>query len=1015
MLKVYHIFKSLLCLLILLSPGWTLAQERTITGKVMSADDNMQLPGANVLVKGSSSGTVTDSEGQFSLAIGDNTTLVISFVGYVSQEVAVGNQSNITISLVPDATSLAEVIVVGYGTIQKKDLTGSVTNLSQKDFNAGINPNPLQAIQGKVAGLNITQPSGDPNTAPTVRLRGYTSLAGGSDPLYVVDGVIGVPINSISPSDIDRIDVLKDASASAIYGSRAANGVIMITTKRGKDGKPTISFNNYIAMENISKRLDLMNADEYRSEVTRIKGAASLSDGLKFPTDANGNGYNTDWMKQITRTGYTNNHELALAGGTSQLSYRGSLNYMKREGIVKNTDFERITGRFNVDQKALNDKLQIQYNLGVTRTNSNLTNEDVINRAILFLPTLPVHNTDGSYYEVPGSFDLYNPVAMQQNFKKPSANTLLVGAINAKYEVAKGLTLGVNGALQSEQGRKQEAYNVDTKAYLGMLGQVSQSYAQANNKLLELTAQYKTNFGSSSNLTVLGGYSYQGFVNDGFSAMNNIGDPSLADVGLYNLYGYNNLGAYQGTLIRGQSNYVSSYKNTSALISFFGRATVNLTDKYNITATVRRDGSTKFGANNKWGTFPSLAAGWTLSNEGFLSGGSTLNYLKLRVGWGQTGNAEGISPYRSLLLYGTPPDGSTSYSYYDPVSKQFLTGVDITQNANPNLKWEVLSQTNIGLDFELFDGKVTGTLEVYDKRTKDMLYNYTVPLDGKNYFTKTQLANVGEMSNKGIELSVGGDVISGDNFRWNTRVVGSVFKNMVEKLSSGDYQSGQILYNNFNGRGLGLITASQLREGHPMGEFYIPHFRGYDENGNIQYETEDGGVTTDYGSAKKFEKGSGIPKATVSWINTFTYKHFDFSFQLRGVFGNKIINNLRSNLTLSGSILENNMIRDIDQYPANYSIPGLSDQWLESGSFVRLDNWQLGYNIPVGGNAIKNARVYVAGNNLFVITAYKGIDPELQVKGDLGTDYATPNSIGMDYSNIYPKTRSFQLGVNLTF
>jgi iron complex outermembrane receptor protein len=1003
----------MLCLLILLSPGWTFAQERTITGKVTSADDNMQLPGANILVKGSSSGTVTDADGQFSLAVGENTTLVISFVGYVSQEVAVGNQTVINISLMPDATSLAEVVVVGYGTVQKKDLTGSVTNLSQKDFNAGINPNPLQAIQGKVAGLNITQPSGDPNQAPTVRLRGYTSLAGGSDPLYVVDGVIGVPINSISPSDIDKIDVLKDASASAIYGSRAANGVIIVTTKRGKDGKPTISFNNYIGMETISKRLDLLNADEYRAEVTRIKGASSLSDNLKFPTDANGNGYSTDWMKQITRTGYTNNHELALAGGTSQLSYRGSLNYMKREGIVKNTDFERITGRINIDQKALNDKLQIQYNLALTSTNSNLTYDDIINRAVLFLPTLPVKNTDGTYYEVPGSFDLYNPVAMQKNYQSPSHNTILVGAMNAKYEIVKGLTLGVNGALKSNQTRSMQAFNVNTKAFLGMLGQASQNFAQSNDKLMELTAQYKTNFGSSSNLTVLGGYSYQGFVNDGFGAMNNIGDASLADTRLYELYGYNNLGAYQGTLIRPQSNYTSSFKNASTLISFFGRATANFSDKYNITATVRRDGSSKFGANNKWGTFPSLAVGWTLSNEGFLSGGNTLNYLKLRAGWGQTGNSEGVNSYRSLLLYGTVQ--GTQATYYDPILKAFVPGVDITQNANPNLKWEVLQQVNLGLDFELFDGKISGTLEVYDKRTKDMLYNYTVPLDGKNYFVNTQLANVGEMSNKGIELSVGGDAISSDNFRWNTRIVGSVFKNKVEKLSGNGYESGQILYNNFNGRGLGLITASQLREGHPMGEFYIPHFRGYDENGLIQYETEDGGVTTDYASAKKFEKGSGIPKATISWINTFTYKHFDFSFQLRGVFGNKIINNLRSNLTLSGSILENNMLRDIDQYPANYSIPGLSDQWLESGSFVRLDNWQLGYNIPVGGNALKNARVYVAGNNLFVITKYKGIDPELQVKGDLGTDFATPNSIGMDYSNVYPKTRSFQLGVNLTF
>jgi iron complex outermembrane receptor protein len=967
------------------------------------------MPGVNILEKGTNNGTVTDSEGRFTIQVGENAILVFSFVGYNSQEVEVRSQTTLSISMNPDITSLSEVVVVGYGTVQKKDLTGAVSQVSSRDFNSGINPNPLQAIQGRVAGLNITQPSGDPNQSPTVRLRGYTSLAGGSEPLYVVDGVIGVPINSISPSDIERIDVLKDASASAIYGSRAANGVIMITTKRGKEGKATLTFNNYVGIETISNRLDLMNADEYREQVSRIRGEGSLNDALKFPTDANGQGYHTDWIKEITRNAMSSNHDLAISGGTSTLSYRGSVNYIKREGIVKNSGFERITGRINLDQKLLNNKLSIQYNLSLTNTDADNANTDIINRAILFLPTLPVRNTNGQYYEVPGSFDLYNPVAMLENYKNNSVTRTLIGGMNARYEVIKGLTLGVNGALKNNNTVRGEAYNPTINAYRGRLGEASRNYDQTNDKLVELTGEYKHDINSLTNFSVLGGYSYQEVTSDGFGAKNNIGDPSLADIGLYDLYGYNNLGAYQGTLIRGRGDYTSSYWNRYKLISFFGRAIVNVADKFNFTATLRRDGSSKFGRDQKWGMFPSIAAGWTLSKERFLSDNNKiLNYLKLRVGWGQTGNSEGIAPYTSLPAYGA------SGNYYDPNINDYLPGVGVVRNANPNLKWEVLSQINVGVDFELFEGRITGTLEAYDKRTKDMLYNYNVPLDGVNYFVNNILQNVGEMSNKGLELSLGAEVFQTTNFRWNTRIVGSTFKNRIEKLSAGQFTTGIIQYNNFNGRGLGLITASELREGHPLGEFYIPHFKGFDENGFITFDAGDGTTTTEYAKAKKFERGTGIPRQTLSWINTFTFKQFDLSFQLRGVFGNKIINNLRSNLTLSGSILENNMLRDISAFPSNYSVPALSDLWLENGSFARLDNWQIGYNLSIKG-VVQNVRIYVGGNNLFVITKYKGIDPELAVNGNLQDDRRTPNSIGMDYSNIYPKTRSFQLGVNLTF
>lgn len=986
-----------------------LSQERILTGVVRDAAGKLPLPGVNIVEKGTTNAATTDASGTFSIRVGNHATLRISSVGYVSQERVTGNETRLDIDLQPEEKTLSEVVVIGYGTVQKKDLTGAVSQLSNKDFNAGITPNPMQAIQGKVAGLNITQPSGDPNQSPTVRLRGYTSLAGGSEPLYVVDGVIGVPVNSLSPSDIERIDVLKDASASAIYGSRAANGVIMITTKRGRSGKTTLDINHYVGVETISRRLDLMNASEYRAQVERIKGPASLNDNLKFPKGPDGNGYATDWMKEISRTGFTHNTELALSGGSENISFRGSLSYTDRKGIIKNTGFDRLTGRINVDQKTLNNRLRIQYNLTLSKIGSDLVNTGVINRAVLFLPTLPVRNPDGSYYEVDGSFDLYNPVAMQNNYQNVSQNHQLIGAVNAIYDLTDHLSLGVNGAYRYDNTVASSAYNVAVKAYKGMLGEAARNLDQRNDRLLELTLRYNRSLGGDSRMNLLAGYSYQQVDNDGFGARNNIGDPSLEDVDLYNLYGYNNLSRYQGTLIRGQNNYATSYANSYKLISFFGRATFDLANRFNLTATLRRDGSSKFGANNKWGMFPSVAAGWILSNEAFLAGKQTVNYLKLRAGWGQTGNSEGIAPYNSLLLYGPAVN-----NYYDPVLKNYLPGVDVIQNSNPDLRWEVLSQFNLGLDFELFKGRISGTLEVYDKRTNDMLYNYSVAQNGVDIFVGNILKNVGSMSNKGVELTLGGTVLEKGKGRWVSSLTAAYNRNKVVRLNADNFDSGQILYNSFDGRGLGLVTASELREGHPLGEFYVPHFTGFDDNGNITFEDAAGGKTTNYADARKFESGNGIPRTTVGWSNRFTYSRFDLSFLVRGVFGHKILNNLRSNLTLSGSILENNMIRDISRFPANYSIPALSDYWLENGSFVRLDNWQIGYTIPAKG-VLRQARIYIGGNNLFTLTKYTGIDPELAVDGSIQTNQQRPTNIGVDSGYIYPKTRSFQLGLSLSF
>ncbi|MBN8823031.1 MULTISPECIES: TonB-dependent receptor [unclassified Spirosoma] len=1007
-------FLSMLVMLLLLGNSAAWAQGRTVTGRVTDPAGS-GLPGVSVQIKGTQRGTNTDADGKYSLAnVPDNATLVMSFIGYTSQEVVVGARSTVDVKLSDDTKALEEVVVVGYGTSKRKDLTGSVTQVSSKDFNAGVNPNPLQAIQGKVAGLVITSPSGDPTQAPTVRLRGYTSLAGGSDPLYVVDGMIGVPITTISPSDIESMDVLKDASAAAIYGSRAANGVILITTKRGKSGKTTVTFNNYVGLSTISKTYDMLDAQGYRDAVTQIKGAASLNDKQRFP-DGN---YNTNWTKEVTQNALINNHDLSIAGGSPAFSYRGSLSYINQNGIIKKTGLDRLTGRINLDQKSFDNRLNVQYNLSYTETNKNYDN-GFFGRALTFLPTLPVRNPDGSYYEVGGSFDLFNPVAMMENVVNNGVQRYLQGGMNLRYEVLDGLTLGVNGQIQRDNTVGNFYTNPAIKAFAANNGRAGRSYTESNTKLLELTANYTKGFGSqNSNYSLLAGYSYQNFDNDGFQAANS--GFVTSDIT------YNNLGLGSGTLVSPANNYATSYHNSSKLISFFGRATLNMNDKYNVTATLRRDGSSKFGANNKWGMFPSVGLGWTITNESFFPKSNTLNFLKLRAGWGQTGNSEGVAAYNSIQLYGQKG------TYYDGKLGDFLPGYGITQNANPNLKWEVLTTANVGLDFQLIGGRFSGTVEYYNKLTKDMLYLYSVPADGITYFTNQILANVGSMRNSGFELSFGGDVIQKGDFSWNARVVGAYNKNTVVSLSNDQFSTGLVRFNPFNGRGLSDVYASYLAPGQPLGEFNnVPTFTGsYSADGQpllkpgtgdtpvVDYKNSDAAAAVNAGSP--LMQGNPQPFLNASYINTFRYKGFDLYFQLRGTFGNTILNAIRSNLLIPGSILETNMLKGVTDLPKNYGVNVLSSNWLESGSFVRFDNWQIGYNIPLPASKyISNARVYVGGNNLFVITKYKGVDPELQVKADLQAGSQAPNTIGVDgggYGNtVYPKTRSFQLGLNLTF
>lgn len=998
MMQPYRLLRNVassLCLLaiaLLMSLGAS-AQDRQISGKVTDAGDGSAVPGVNVSVKGTPRGVTTDAEGAYRITASDGATLVFSFVGYLSQEVLVGSQTTMDVKLAADVTSLQEVVVTGYGTTKKKDLTGAVTQVQAKDFNPGVNTNPLQAIQGRVAGLNITQTDGDPNRSPQVRLRGITSLTGNADPLTVVDGVIGVPLNTISPNDIETIDVLKDASAAAIYGSRAANGVIQITTKRGKEGRSSVSYNNYFALGTIARKLPLLNATEYRDQVRRIKGDAALT-GI----DAGGN---TDWIDEVTQQAFSQNHDISITGGGNGFSYRGSLSYLGQQGLIKNTGLDRINGRINVDQKALNNRLNVQYNLAFTNDSKKLFDQGIFYRAVLFLPVFPVRNPDGSFFEKPGAFDLFNPVAMQNGQQWDRKERTIIGGVNVGYEVIDGLTVRVNAAYRLNNANEGRKYTTGVRAYAGSNGEARRRTDETNNYLTELTATYVKAFGDI-NMNLLGGYSFQENIDEGFNLSN---QGFVTDA-----LGYNSIG--QGTAIvqLPSNSYVGSYRNKTRLISFFGRATFNLYDKYNVTATLRRDGSSKFGANNKWGIFPSVAAGWTITSEEFLKGVTAINFLKLRVGWGQTGNSEGLAPYGSIERY------APGASYYDGSTQQWQPGYVINQNENPDLKWEVLQQTNIGLDFAFLNNRLRGTLEVYDKQTKDMLFNYSVPVPP--YKTNQLQANVGQMQNQGIEFSLNYDVLQKADFSWTVGLIGSKYNTKVKTLSNSEFQTGAIRFSPFGGRGLSDVFAAILEEGKPLGQFQIPEFAGFDpKDGSMLLVKQGGGTTSKYEEAALIDGGNPQPTFTASLVNSFTYKNFDLNFLLRGVFGNKILNNTRSNFAIPGSILESNAFRSVADQPINYGVNQLSTYWLESGTFLRMDNFQLGYNVPLNGKSISRARLFLAGQNVFLITKYSGTDPELETAGVLedGGRSQRPSSIGVDNRGIFPKARTFQVGFQFTF
>jgi iron complex outermembrane receptor protein len=975
----------LLCILIL-SAGQVMAQNIQVSGKITDQVTGEALPGVNIVVKGTTQGTTSNINGEYKIEISKGATLVFSFIGYLPFEIIVESTQTINVTLTPNVEKLDEVIVIGYGTQKKSDKTGAVTNVAAAELNTGVLTDPIQGMVGKVAGLQITKKGGNPNDGFSVQLRGSAGFATGNSPLYVIDGVPGVDPTTVSTDDIENYNVLKDASSCAIYGSRGANGVIIITTKKGKSGNSQVSFDSYIAMEKVAKRLDLLSADEIRSFVKK--------NGLTL-VDAGGN---TDWQDEIYKTAITQNYSLAISGGKDNTAYRISGNWADYQGVILGTDKQRFNLTTNLTQKLLKDKLTIEGSMFATFEKNNYENfggnspTDVMYQAFQRSPLQPVKKADGTYYENTGyGFQYFNPIAIINDIQNNRSAKRFRGNLSAELVLLKGLTFKANGSY-TRNDEELFYFEPSTTASTLTKGKGSRSYNNTENKILETFVTYNSIFAEKHTVTFTGGYSWQKNTNDGFNAYGtNAQSPSLTS---------NNLAGLAGV----SYGSIGSYKNDWTLISFFGRVLYSYDQRYAITATLRRDGSSKFGKNNKWGMFPSGSVAWTIKNESFLQNVNYLSQLKLRLGYGRTGNTEGFNPYWSLpitVAQGMQPS-------LDDGSNVIVFGLQ--RDANPDLKWEEVEEYNLGIDYGFMANKIQGSIELYNRNTNNMIDEYSLPTP-PSYAGKV-IANAGAIRNQGVEVNLQFQALNRININYKTTLTFSKIINKVTKLvdpsSNLRWNGQQRLY--ISARGMVGQWTQYIEEGHSIGSWYLPHYVGLSSDGARLYQTAAGGVTRTLSNAPRFYCGSALPKINIGWSNYFMlYKNIDASFSLHAILGYKVYN--VSDMYFSDpKLLPNfNANKQAIAWFENKidGTPIASDQWLEDGSFVRLDNFTIGYSVPLVKKwGINKLRFYVTGNNLLTITSYSGIDPEISYSGV---------EFGLDNFNVYPKTRSFIFGVQLNF
>lgn len=997
MRKFYLTFSR--CVTVVLIFVTTMAwSQRTVTG-VVNSEEGFGIPGVNVLEKGTSNGTVTNADGKYTISVGDNSVLVFSFVGYVSSEVVVGNQSTVNVDMQPDITALTEVVVVGYGTQEKKELTSAVTSVKSEDFNRGTINDPAQLLQGKVAGLNIAKAGNDPNGGYNIRLRGIASFGANTEPLVVIDGVIGGELSTVDPNDIASIDVLKDGSAAAIYGSRGGSGVILITTKSGKEGRFTVDYNGSVALETIGNTIDVMTADEYR----QIEGAKDF-------------GSDTDWLKEVTHNGHYQVHNISLGGGTKQTTYRGSFNYRDAEGVAINSGFKQLNGRFNLTQKALRDRATITVNLSTTRKEAEYGFLESLRYAIISNPTMPVYDSQSSTdsetggaefggYAERGIFDYFNPVGIAELNISDGVDESLLASVRAEYDfsdVIPGLRASVFYSQQSKSEFRGRYFDKDSKwGGYNRNGLAERLTKEEYTQLFETTVNYDKDF-SGANLALLGGYSYQDFYNDGFGMQ---GGNFLTDA-----FTYNNMGAALD--FNNGLGDVVSYANSNKLVAFFGRANLNIAGNYFVSASARYEGSSRFGENNKWGLFPAVSAGVTLSN---LVSIPAVNTLKLRASYGVTGNQPADS-YASLQRFGQTGSFFYNGAYgpsYGPVS-----------NANPDLKWETKAEFDFGLDFSMLDNKLSGTADYYIRNTDDLLLFVNVPVP-PNLYNQT-LVNIGELKNSGFELALNYHAISNSKMTWTTGINFATMRSEVVSLSSGDLSVGEggILYRaNMGSPGQNATNLVRVKEGDDLGQLWGPIQESVNPDGTLKFKDLNGDGTFCDCDDDRTVIGNGLPKFTMGWNNSFTFGNFDATIFIRGSFGHDLVNSYRGfyENTEPTTVINYNIV-NTRHFDPNIKKATVNNTHVERADFIKLDNMSIGYNIPLQGKAVNRLRLYFAGQNLFVITDYTGVDPEVRYVDTNDVDpngyfpaQPDPLSPGVERRGTYFTTRTFTVGVNLGF
>lgn len=955
--------------------------EKSISGTIKD-ENNDPLIGVSIVAKNSSTGTVTDADGHYQLSLPDDvTTLVFSYIGYQTQEINIDGRNIIDVVMISAASQIEQVVVIGYGTINKRDVTGAVKSLRTEEFNKGIINTPEQLLQGKVAGVNVTTASGDPNAAISVTVRGPGGVRTGSDPLYVIDGLaINGPASFLNPEDIESIDVLKDASATAIYGSRGANGVILITTKKGKAGKSVLDFSSSLGVSSLTRALPVFGTAEYKKQVPAVGGVLEDLGG------------DTDWQKIITRSALTQNYNLNMTGGADKLAYNASFGTQSQEGIIKGNDNTRYTGRLNVTQKFLEDRLHLDVNLGVTYNKTLRPSvSSLIGDAIANNPTYPAYDAQGK----PAAYiTASNPLTTLALEKNLTTGTRIIGNISPSFNILKGLTYKLNFGIDNSN------YTTNNQSLPNAVplrdGRLETFYNTGNNKLVENYLTYERN-SDIHNISALIGHSYQKFF--GQLRGSSINKFPISDIEpIYN--------PGLGQELTLANNKPTGSANINELQSYFGRVTYQYHNKYLVTATVRADGSSKFGANNKYGVFPSFAAAWRITEESFMKS-SPFSNLKLRAGWGRTGNQE-IPPKITLAAFTSQVGANTSYPLF--ATGAYPAGTTFSRLANPDIQWEVSDQTNIGLDFDLFKGALSGTIDWFNKVSNNILLE-VIPADpvqpAGTFWTNVEDM---EITNSGLEFSLNYSKSLGNGFQYSIGGNASFIDNEVNNSPYTVIPSG-----NASGSGLTSATINGYLNNQPIGTFYLKEFIGIDDKGLSKFRDVDGdGIISD---KDRVALGTALPSSIYSLFGTLTYRGLDLSINFNGISGNKIYDNTANSnfykLRLSKGVNVTPEALEFSSESTNNAAP-VSSRYLKDGSYFRLNNLSLGYNLKPSllniSRWCSGIRLSVTGTNLWLSTKYNGYDPEVNTDRSINGI----SSYGIDYLS-YPKAKTVLFGLKLTF